>query len=99
VGCEFEFEGGEEGRKFLHHCRVTRVVPEKELAYSWRYAGYEGDSLVTFSLFPEGDKTRLRLTHTGLETFPPIKDFARGNFLMGWTDIIGSSLKKFVETR
>lgn len=97
VGFEFEFDAGEEGKTFLHHCRITSVIPEKELAYTWRYDGYEGESLVTFTLVPEGEKTRLRVTHAGLETFPPIKDFARGNFLMGWTEIVGRGLREYVE--
>lgn len=94
VGFEFEFDAGEEGKTFLHHCRVTSVIPERELAYTWHYVGYEGDSLVTFTLVPDDGKTRLRVTHTGLETFPPIKDFVRGNFLTGWTDIVGRGLKE-----
>ena len=49
-------------------------------------------------LTPEGDKTRLRLTHQGLETFPKTPAFARKNFVEGWTQLIGSSLKEFVES-
>jgi uncharacterized protein YndB with AHSA1/START domain len=97
-GFEFQFEGGPDDRKYLHKCRVTEVVPGKKLQYSWRYEGYEGNSLVTFELFPEGDKTRLTLTHEGLETFPMNNpDFAKKNFMQGWTEIIGTSLKNFVE--
>jgi hypothetical protein len=53
--------------------------------------------LVTFELFADGDKTQLKLTHEGLETFPKTPSFARKNFMEGWTQIIGSSLKDFVE--
>jgi hypothetical protein len=52
---------------------------------------------VTFGLFAEGNQTRLKLTHEGLESFPKIPAFARTNFMEGWTQIIGSSLKEFVE--
>jgi uncharacterized protein YndB with AHSA1/START domain len=97
-GFEFQFEGGEDDRRYLHLCKITEVVDRQKLAYSWRYDGYEGNSFVTFELFPEGDKTRLRLTHTGLETFPQNNtDFAKENFVEGWTQIIGTSLKEFVE--
>ena len=42
VGFEFEFRGGkEDGVQYLHRCRITEVVPEKKLTYSWRYEGYE----------------------------------------------------------
>lgn len=98
VGFEFTFYGENEGRKFTHLCKITEVIPDKKLSYSWGYEGYEGNSLVTFELFDEGDKTRLRLTHEGLETFPQNnKDFAKENFAGGWTYIVGKSLKEFVE--
>jgi uncharacterized protein YndB with AHSA1/START domain len=97
VGFEFELRAEKNGVTYLHQCKVTEAIPEKKLAYTWRYEGYEGDSLVTFELFAEGDKTRLKLTHQGLETFPKTPDFARGNFLAGWTQIIGVSLKQYVE--
>jgi uncharacterized protein YndB with AHSA1/START domain len=98
VGFEFSFSGGEkDGVQYLHLCKVTEVIKEKKLTYSWRYDGYGGNSFVTFELFAEGDKTRLKLTHEGLETFPAIAAFARKNFENGWTSIIGSSLPKYLE--
>lgn len=96
-GFEFHFEGGNEDRVYLHLCKVIDVIPERKLSYSWRYDGYEGNSLVTFELFPEGNTTRLKLTHEGLETFPPLPDFAKENFQEGWTYITGTALKDFVE--
>src|SRR6266704_2754289 len=70
VGFEFEFTVEHEGVKYCHLCKSTEVIPQKKLAYTWRYKGHEGDSLVAFELFADGDKTRLKLTHEGLETFP-----------------------------
>jgi len=98
VGCEFQFYGRGDGCEYLHRCRVTEVVPNKRLAYTWRYEGYDGDSLVTFELFAEGKRTTLRLTHTGLETFPTLAAFAKANFHRGWTEIT-ESLSHLVETR
>jgi len=97
VGFEFQFTGGPPEKTYLHLCKITEVVENKKLTYSWRYDGYEGNSFVTFELFDEGNSTRLKLTHAGLETFPAIKDFAKENFEAGWTEIIGKSLKDFVE--
>jgi len=94
---EFTFTGGDGTKTFLHICVITEVVKEKKLTYSWRYDGYEGISYVTFELMPENDKTKLRLTHRGLETFPADASFARKNFEAGWTQIIGTNLKDFVE--
>jgi uncharacterized protein YndB with AHSA1/START domain len=98
VGFEFTFVGGSEEKSYLHLCKITEVVPGKKLQYSWRYDEYPGNSFVTFELFPDGDKTRLKLTHEGLETFPTDnKDFARSSFEAGWTYIIGKSIVEFVE--
>ena len=98
VGFEFAFTVEHEGFKYCHLCKIIEVIPQKKLAYTWRYKGHQGDSLVTLELFANGDKTRLRLTHEGLETFPKTPSFARKNFMEGWTQIIGSSLKEFVES-
>jgi uncharacterized protein YndB with AHSA1/START domain len=99
VGFEFHFTSGSEQKTYLHLCKVTEVIPERKLSYSWRYENYPGNSLLTFELFPEGDKTRLKLTHEGLDSFPKdSKDFAIGSFTAGWTHIIGTSLKDYLET-
>jgi len=99
VGFEFQFYGEDKGVKFLHLCTITEVVPMQKLSYSWTYREYAGYSVVTFELFEEGNKTRVKLTHTGLETFPgdTNSSFARESFAKGWTQIIGTSLKEFVE--
>lgn len=98
VGFEFIFFGENEGRKYTHLCKITEVVPGKKLTHSWRYEGYEGNSFVTFELFAEGSSTRLKLSHEGLETFPRNNpDFAKENFVAGWTYIIKTSLKEFME--
>ena len=99
IGFEFEFVVEHEGNNYHHLCKVTEVIPQKKIAYTWRYKGEPGDSLVTFEIFPEGDKTRLRLTHSGIETFPKTPAYARKNFEAGWTQIIGSELKQFVERK
>jgi uncharacterized protein YndB with AHSA1/START domain len=99
-GFEFQFIGGEEDKPYLHLCKIKEVIPGRKISYSWRYEGYEGNSLVTFELFSEGTTTRLKLTHEGLETFPASNpDLARDNFVMGWTELIGTSLKDFVEKK
>ena len=99
TGFEFQFVGGKDDRTYLHRCKITEVIPQKRLQYSWRYDGYEGISFVTFELFEEGNKTRLVLTHEGLETFPATnKDFQKENFVEGWNAIIGTLLPKFVES-
>jgi uncharacterized protein YndB with AHSA1/START domain len=98
VGFEFTFTGGTPEKCYMHLCKITKVEPGKILQYSWRYEDYPGNSFVTFELFPEGNATRIKLTHEGIETFPQnTKDFARESFAGGWTYIIGKSLPEFVE--
>ncbi|GAA4733913.1 SRPBCC family protein [Flavisolibacter ginsenosidimutans] len=96
AGFEFTFNGENEGTVFVHQCKITEVVPNKKLKHSWAYKDYEGLSFVTFELFNEGESTRLKLTHEGLESFPQTKDFKRENFKEGWTYILGTSLNNFL---
>ena|ERR1051325_10433351 len=100
VGFEFEFMGGkDEDNQYLHKCKITEVIPDKKLKHSWRFDGYPGNSFVTWELFPEGAQTKVRLTHSGLETFKAANnpDFDKENFEAGWTQIVQTSLKEFAE--
>ena len=97
LGFEFEFEGKKDDMIYRHLCKITEIEVGKKLQYSWSYDGFEGKSFVTFELFPVGQKTRIKLTHEGLETFPSIPDFAKENFVEGWNYIIGKSLPEYVE--
>lgn len=99
VGFRFTFPGGPSPeRQYVHLCEVKEVVPGTKLSYSWRYEGYAGDSLVSFELFPQGDKTLLRLTHSELHTFPSDNpDLAKHNFETGWNAIVNQSLLGYVE--
>lgn len=98
VGYTFSFMGGPpDGIQYKHLCEVTEVEQERKLTYSWRYEGYEGNSFVTWELFPQGNSTRLKLTHRGLGTFPESNpDLAAKNFAEGWTSIVGESLAKYL---
>jgi uncharacterized protein YndB with AHSA1/START domain len=97
-GYEFRFNGGNEERQFLHICVVKEVIENKKLSYSWSYDDLPGiETLVTIELFEQSPHTTLvRLTHEGVDQFPQDKNFARGNFEMGWTEIT-KLLKKHVE--
>lgn len=93
VGHDFSFYGGTETRRYLHLCRIVEIIPGRKLAYTWRYENIPGITLVSFELFAEGDKTRLRLTHEGLENLAHAgPDFARTNFEAGWTAILDQGL-------
>lgn len=98
-GFRFEFTGGhEEGVQYVHICEVTEVIPGRKLTYSWSYKGYPGMSWVSFELVPQGDQTKLVLTHTGVDSFPAeVQDFAKHNFLDGWNYILHISLKAYID--
>jgi uncharacterized protein YndB with AHSA1/START domain len=95
-GFTFQFAGqGRNGEEYIHLCEVKEVIPRQKLSYSWTYKGLEGYSLVTFELTPDGNKTKIKLTHTGLESFHQNGgDFAKESFAAGWTEIMGTQLPK-----
>lgn len=95
VGFKFSFEGSDKGKIYVHLCEVTEVIPGKKLTHSWTYRDYAGETYVTWELFDEGDKTRLRLTHAGLETIEDT-DLANAPFKAGWTHLT-NALKDFLE--
>jgi uncharacterized protein YndB with AHSA1/START domain len=99
VGFEFKYYGGEEGgRRYPTSCKILAVEPGRKLVHTWSYDDYPHQTIVTFELFPEGAKTKLRLTHEGLETMPPeYPGVSAQDHREGWTHIIGTSLKQFVE--
>lgn len=98
VGFTFRFSGTDKGVTFWHTCVITEVIPLKKLVHTWTYEEYPGSSVVTWELFDEGGNTRLRLTHTGVESFPQDNpSFAKENFTKGWAHITGTGLKGFLE--
>ncbi len=98
VGFEFQFTGqGVKGDNYLHLCKITEVIPLKKLQYSWEYENLRGYSLVTFELSKEENGTRLKLTHSGLETFPQDNaDFDIKNFEGGWTELLTKLLRDYL---
>jgi uncharacterized protein YndB with AHSA1/START domain len=79
------------------HCEVLEIVPHRRLVYSWKGGsdsnnsdsnyGSKLDSVVTWTLQPEGRGTRLRLVHTGFRS--PQNDFAYDAMSPGWGRIMG----------
>lgn len=98
-GFVFSFEGGTETTQYTHLCTITEVVPHQKLSYSWRYVGYEGDTLVSFLLQPvTQQQTKVTLTHSDIESFGNNNpDLAKSNFQEGWNHIIKVALKDFAE--
>ena len=98
VGSKSKFAVHSGDRTFTHLWEVTEVIPNKVLAYSWRYAEYPGDSELQFLLSEENGKTKLTVTATFIEEFPAdIPEFKRESCKAGWTYFIKERLKAFLE--
>jgi hypothetical protein len=55
-------------------------------------------SYVCFELFEVKNGTKLKLTHSGIDTFPAdIPELAIHNFENGWNQIMDKSLKDFLK--
>jgi uncharacterized protein YndB with AHSA1/START domain len=90
---EFTFTAHHNNKEYIHYCRVTEVLDKRKLTYSFRFLNVNGITYVTWELFPEGGRTRVRLTHYGLEKIAPAgPDYARHNFEEGWTYFLEKSL-------
>ncbi len=95
AGYQFQFE--DDGGEYHKEWTVTQVEEGKTLGHSWAYKGYPGSSEVVFELFAEGDRTRLKVTQTGLESFPDHPHFKSARFEWGWDNLLGQNLKQLLE--
>jgi uncharacterized protein YndB with AHSA1/START domain len=64
-------------------CEVTAVEPPTYLAFTW--VGGPIDTVVSFTLRPDGGGTHLRLEHAGFDTSTPTGRFAMAGLSRGWT--------------
>ncbi|WP_300603076.1 SRPBCC domain-containing protein [Niabella sp.] len=98
VGSSFEFYESEK-KEFLHRCTITEIVPLQKFQHTWTHPEQsKGISLLTWELFPEGDQTRVLLTHSGIEQLADGgAAFAKENYEQGWNEIMGRSLRGFLE--
>lgn len=100
VGFETQFNVENDGRNFPHMWKVTEVVPNKKITYTWKFDGYSGDSFVEFELFEQSNQTKLKLSVTVLEDFPEdIPEFTRESCIGGWEFFIKNRLKDFLENK
>ncbi|AWA29867.1 SRPBCC domain-containing protein [Flavobacterium magnum] len=91
-GFQTEFNVQHDGNDFIHIWKVTEAVALHKIAYEWRYGGFPGNSILSFELFPENGRTKLILTHTGLDSFEPSRfpALSKDNFILGWSHFTAS---------
>ncbi|MBO9617810.1 MAG: SRPBCC domain-containing protein [Niabella sp.] len=97
-GSRFDFYEGPE-KQYLHRGTITECIPLQKLQHTWTHPDKsKGSSLLTWELFPEGDQTRVRLVHSGLEQLADGGPaFAKENYEQGWEQIMNKSLRNFLE--
>lgn len=87
VGRRFNLSGDWGG---VLDCEVLEVEPNRTLSYTWNFAhsdpAFDLESVVTFTLAPTGDGTRLRMEQSG---FRPEQKQASGGARLGWQRFFG----------
>ena len=86
VGHRFNLRGDWGG---VLDCEVLEIEPNRTLAYTWNFASedaaYQLESVVTFTLTPNGVGTHLRVEQAGFRT---TQKQALGGALQGWTKML-----------
>ncbi|MBL8993480.1 MAG: SRPBCC domain-containing protein [Spirochaetia bacterium] len=79
VGGKFFIEMIVGGKILIHSGEYTRIAPNAELAFTWNsHMPLDKDSLVEVTFESRGDKTLLKLRHTGCATEDSVKAHAAG---------------------
>jgi uncharacterized protein YndB with AHSA1/START domain len=77
-------------------CEVTEVDAQRLLAY--RFAEGSLDTTITWTLHPEGEGTRLVLTHAGFDLDSPIGRQAYDGMGKGWPHVLSRLDSTLAET-
>lgn len=83
VGHLFDLDMGGFGKQ---PCEVVAVEPERHLKY--RFATGTLDTTIAWTLFPEGEGTRLVLEHHGFDLGSPLGHRAYHGMKSGWPAIL-----------
>lgn len=94
---ETSFNVASTTRDFYHKWKITEVILNDKIAYTWRYENIEGESLSVFNIEKHENKTILTISCLGLESFPDsIPEFKRENCLAGW-NYFAERLKNYLQ--
>jgi uncharacterized protein YndB with AHSA1/START domain/ADP-ribose pyrophosphatase YjhB (NUDIX family) len=92
IGNEFTFEAesrdewGDWDRKI--RCRITELIPNKKIVYTWASELIKGETLVSFELVESKGQTELTLTHSGWENLSESQEMWRERYAKGWRDLL-----------
>jgi uncharacterized protein YndB with AHSA1/START domain len=87
VGGRLDFGWGDDGGPI----RILSMQPDREIAYGWTYAG-EPETVVTWSLLPAEQGTKLTLVHQGF-----VDTILDRPYRTGWTKFV-NRVKHLVES-
>ena len=99
VGSHFEWYGGDpKGKQWLHRGEMLEIVPNKKLVHSWTYPGYSGKAIAYWELSEvDTNTTKLNFRFEFAEPFDANEpELVRGNFVMGWNELILNSLEQYL---
>lgn len=98
-GRSFNFYEPGDNKKFHHQCLIKEIIPFKKFRHTWTYPDMsKGESMLTWNLEAIRDSTKVTLIHEGIESFVDGGSyFERKNYVAGWNEILGKSLKDFLE--
>lgn len=101
VNARFNFFEPGNDKKFHHHCVIKEIIPNKLFKHTWTYPEKsKGESVVTWEINRIGRFTLVKLTHNGVESFSDGgSDFLRENYEVGWNEILGKSLRDFLNNK
>lgn len=87
LGHGFSFDTGGRGRT---QCEVVELTPGRRVADSWRNPPL--DTIVTWTVTPDGDGTLLTLEHSGFDLDDPRQRFAHEGMSSGWGSMLAGRL-------
>jgi uncharacterized protein YndB with AHSA1/START domain len=81
------------------YCEVLEIIPNQKLVYTWKGGPEPGvvglDTLLTWTLYPEANGTKMILEHTGFKGF---KNFIASVFMeQGWKKGIARRFGKMLD--
>lgn len=97
VGSKFSFYEGEK-KEYLHEGEVLKVEENQLFQHTWLHPEQsKGSSIVTWKIEEVEGKTKVTLTHEGVESFADVgTNFTLANYEMGWNALVKTNLRNYL---